>query len=86
MAQSNFFANISCTGACAINFYATVLYTRGNVIKNFVAAIYILPRLFTPGKPLQPSLVFVGKASRVSYSGDPDWCFTWVGSSLTHTR
>ncbi len=33
--------------------------------------------MFVPGKPFQPSLMFVGKA------GEPEMCFTLVGSGLT---
>jgi hypothetical protein len=34
-------------------------------------------------RPFQPSLIFVGKARRVPYSGVPERCLTWVGLSLT---
>ncbi len=36
-----------------------------------------------PGKPLQPSLMFVGKASGLPYSGAPAGCCPKVGSGLT---
>jgi hypothetical protein len=35
--------------------------------------------MLVAGKPVQSSLVFVGKA----WSGAPERCFTWVGSGLT---
>ncbi len=38
--------------------------------------------MFVPGKPLQPSLMFVGKARGLHYSGASEMRFTWVGSDL----
>ncbi len=38
--------------------------------------------VFFPGQTLQPSLMFVGKARSLRYSGPPEWCFTLVGSGL----
>ncbi len=38
--------------------------------------------MFAPGKPFQPSLLFVGKARSLPLSGAPERCFTWVGSWL----
>ncbi len=35
--------------------------------------------MFVPGKPFQPSLMFVGKARSLRSSGAPEMCFTWVG-------
>jgi hypothetical protein len=40
--------------------------------------------VFDPGKPFQPSLLFVGKTRRISYSGSPVKHFTRVSSCLTH--
>ncbi len=39
--------------------------------------------MFVPGRPLQPSLMFVVKASSPPFSGAPEWCFIWVGSGST---
>ncbi len=36
--------------------------------------------MFVPGKPFQPSLMFVGKARTLRSSGAPEMCFTRVGS------
>jgi len=45
-----------------------MLYTPGaNAIKLFTAVSYA----FAPGKPFQPSLLFVGKARSIPYSGAP---------------
>ncbi len=41
-------------------------------------------RLFVPGKPIQPSLIFVGNARGLPYSGAPERYFPRVGSGLTH--
>ncbi len=51
-----------------------VLYSGADVIKY----INVLnnPRVFVPGKPFQPSLMFVGKAT-LKWS-----TFNWVGSGL----
>ncbi len=48
-------------------------------IKPFTVVIYrfsLLDRLFVPGKPFQPSLMFMGKARGLPYSGAPERCFT----------
>jgi hypothetical protein len=39
--------------------------------------------VFVPGRPLQPSLMFVVKASSLPFSGAPERCFNWVGSCST---
>jgi len=38
--------------------------------------------VFVPGKPFQPSLMFVGKARRLPQSGAPERRFTQLGSGL----
>ncbi len=38
--------------------------------------------MFYPGKPLQPSLTFLGKARSSPQSGAPERRFTQVGSTL----
>jgi hypothetical protein len=38
---------------------------------------------FVPGKRFLPSLMFVGEAWNLPYSGVPESCFTQVGSGLT---
>jgi hypothetical protein len=40
--------------------------------------------VFVPGKPFQPSLVFVGNARSLTLRGAPERFFTQVGSGLTH--
>ncbi len=40
--------------------------------------------MFDPGKPFQPSLMFVDKARSHPLRGSPEICFTQVGSGLTH--
>ncbi len=42
--------------------------------------------MFVPGKPLQPSPMFVGKgkARSLPQRGGPEWYFTGVGSGFTH--
>jgi len=40
--------------------------------------------VFVPGTPSQPSFAFLGKVMRLPKSGEPERCFTWVGSGLTH--
>jgi hypothetical protein len=35
--------------------------------------------MFVPGKPFQPSIVFVDKARSLPYRGAPERCITWVG-------
>ncbi len=37
--------------------------------------------MFDPGKPFQPSLMFVDEARSLPWSEPPERCFTWVGSS-----
>jgi hypothetical protein len=57
-----------------------------NVIKLFAAVSYdfsLKARGFVPGKPFQPSLIFVVKARSLPKSGAPERQFTWVGSGLT---
>ncbi len=39
--------------------------------------------MFVPGKPLQPSLMFVGKARGLPWSGAPVRCLIWIGSGFT---
>jgi hypothetical protein len=39
--------------------------------------------MFAPGKPFQPSLLFLGKARCLPSIGTPERCFTLVGSCLT---
>ncbi len=56
-----------------------------NVIKLFTAVSYAfseLARAFAPGKPFQPSLMFVGEARSLPENGAPERCFTQVGSAL----
>jgi hypothetical protein len=48
--------------------------TRDQFYKTFYSCNL---QLFVPGKPFQPSLMFVVSA------GTPEWCFTRVGSCLT---
>ncbi len=40
--------------------------------------------MFVPGKPLQPSVMFVGEGSSLPKSGATEWHFTGVGYGLTH--
>jgi hypothetical protein len=50
-----------------------------NVIKLFKAVIYQClqyARVFVPGKPFQPSLMFVGKGRSLPQSGAPKSYFT----------
>ena len=42
--------------------------------------------MFVPGKPFQPSLMFVVKARSLPLSGTPERHFTWLGSGLTHKQ
>ncbi len=42
--------------------------------------------MFVPGKPFQPSLMFVGEARSLPWSGAPERSFTRVGSGLTRKR
>ncbi len=63
------------------------ILSGANPIKKFKAVIYgflELDRVFVPGKPFQPSLMFVGKARGLPKSGVPKRCFTFLGSILTH--
>ncbi len=63
--------------------------TGAIVIKLFTAVSYKFlqkARAFAPGKPFQPSLMFVGKARSLPKSRAPERCFTWVDSCLTHRR
>jgi hypothetical protein len=56
--------------------------SRACIIKLFTAVIYgfsLQARVFVPGKPFQPSLMFVGEARSLPY-GAPEKCFTRVGS------
>ncbi len=38
--------------------------------------------MFVSGKSFQPSLMFVGKARGLPYSGAPERCFTRLGNKL----
>ncbi len=40
--------------------------------------------MFVPGKPLQPSLLFAGKAKSLPKMGTSFRCSSWVGSSPSH--
>jgi hypothetical protein len=40
--------------------------------------------VFVHGKPFLPSLLFVGKARILPYSGAPERFFNWVGSCSTN--
>jgi hypothetical protein len=40
--------------------------------------------VFVHGKPFQPSLLFVGKARSLPYSGAPERFFNRIGSCLTN--
>jgi hypothetical protein len=60
-------------------------FSGANVIKLFSSVIYdysLQARVFVPGKPFQPSLMIVGEARSLPWSGAPASCFTRVGSSL----
>ncbi len=45
--------------------------------------IFLISSGFVPGKRFQHSLMLVGKARSLSYSGAPEKCFTQVSSGLT---
>jgi hypothetical protein len=38
--------------------------------------------VFVLGKPFQPSLMFVGEARSLPYSGAPERCLTWEAPAL----
>jgi len=62
------------------------LTPRANVIKLFTLVSYecsFLARVFILGKPLKPSVMFVGKARRRPESGESEGCFTRVGFGLS---
>ncbi len=40
--------------------------------------------MLVTGKPFQPSLIFVGKARSLKYSGAPERCFSQIGFGLIH--
>ncbi len=42
--------------------------------------------MFVPFKPFQPSLMFVGKARRLPWSGAPERFLNWVASGLTRNH
>jgi hypothetical protein len=42
--------------------------------------------MLVPGKPFQPSLLFVGKDMSLLKSGAPEKYFTWVGSYFTYKQ
>ena len=64
-----------------------MLLTPGvNVMKLFTAVSYAFSkkaRAFVPGKPFQPSPMFVSEARSLPRSGACEMCFTGVGSGLT---
>ncbi len=39
--------------------------------------------VFVPGRPIQPSLIFVGKERSLPHSGAPESCLTWVGTLIS---
>jgi hypothetical protein len=39
--------------------------------------------VFSPGRPFQLSVAFLGKARNLPTRGEPEGCFTRVGSGLT---
>ncbi len=43
----------------------------------------VISQVFVPNKPIQPSLMFVGKANNLPNIEAPLRCFTRVGSGLT---
>ena len=45
--------------------------------------IFVLSMCVLPGKPFQPSLLFMGEARGLPYSGAPERYFTRVGPGLT---
>ncbi len=47
---------------------------------NFL--MFVISQSVCTGRPFQLSLMFVGKARSLGYSGAPERYFTWVGSSL----
>jgi hypothetical protein len=53
----------------------------GNVIKLFLSVICGFS--FAPGKPFQPSVMFVGEGKSLSLSGAPESYFNPIGFSLT---
>jgi hypothetical protein len=53
-----------------------------NVIIHFTSVIYECARVFVPGKPFQPSQMFVSKARGLPYRGATEVCFTRVGFGL----
>jgi hypothetical protein len=57
---------------------------RGQCYKAFYShklRLFIM-RVFVPGKPFQPSIMFAGKARSLNLSGAPENCFAWVGFGL----
>ncbi len=54
-------------------------------MKNFYShnlGFSSLARVFVPGKPFRPSLMFMGKARDVLQTAAPERCFALVGSGL----
>ncbi len=56
---------------------------RADTIKLFKFTNFRNKLVFVPGKPFQPSLMFMGEASGLPKSGAPERCFSQVGSTLT---
>jgi hypothetical protein len=56
--------------------------TRGQCYKTFFGRNLRMWKVFGPGKPFQPSLMFEGKTRSLSKSGAPQLSFIRVGSAL----
>ena len=67
----------------------TGVESRANVIKLFTAVSYefsLKARVLAPGKLNHPTLMFVGKARSLPYSGRPERCFFLLGCSFIHKQ
>ncbi len=61
----------------------TIQAPSANVIKLFMPVI-CEARVLVPGRHFQPSVMFVGKASSLPWSGASFGCLTRVGSGPKH--
>jgi hypothetical protein len=67
------------------HYFSNIVNSRGHIYKTFFFITYEWAEytiVLVPGKPFQPSLMFVGKAKSLPSSRAHEMCFKQAGVSL----
>jgi hypothetical protein len=66
------------------HYFSNIVNSRYHIYKTFFFITYEWAEytiMLVPGKPFQPSLIFVGKAMSLPRSGAPEMCLNQAGVS-----